>query len=255
MALTKSIREFIQRQSLMGLFLIALTPRLIWWIVVWLMTGDFTLFDSGQFILIADNLLQHGEFSRSTSSPFFPDIARTPGYPLFLAIFKSFGLSLKAVSFFQMLLGALIPVMIFRLSKKLKFDNGWIGFVLLCLSPSLILFVPILLSDGLFLLLFAIAIILLLKEKSWRNLILLGIVLGVMAITRPIGQFLPFLIIPYLLVQRVSWSRVLVFFFATAMLPALWSARNYHHFETFRLSSMSTNNLLMYNATAARASA
>ena len=102
MSTPKPTKYFIRKQSLFRLFLLTPLLRPLWWVLVFFLTGDFKLYDSSQFVLLADNLLQHGVFSRSYSEPFFPDIARTPGYPLSLAVFRSFGSSLCIISFIQM---------------------------------------------------------------------------------------------------------------------------------------------------------
>lgn len=255
MPVSRHIKDFIDKQSKLRLFALALVPRLVWWLLVFFLTGDFHLYDSSQFVLLADNLIEHQVFSRSYSEPFFPDIARTPGYPLFIVFFKSWGCSLHAISFIQMLLGSALPVLVYRIARNLNFKGAWASFLLLCLSPSLMLFAALLISDGPFLLILVTIIWLLFRQKDRFNLVVLGVLCGLLAITRPIGQFLPILFVVYLISIKVPWSRVLLFFVASAMLPALWSLRNYHEFGTYRLSSMSANNLLMYNATAAMASA
>lgn len=247
--------NFFSRSSSVTLFLIAFTPRFIWWLLVFFTSGDFKLYDSEQFILLADNLCAEGEFSRSTSSPFFPDIARTPGYPLFLLPFRALGIPIYVVSLLQATLGAFIPVWIYRATQHWQLPNGWIVFLLLCLSPSLLLFSPIILSDSLFILLVAFCLLQLSKELNTKRLIVLGLVLGVMAVTRPIAQFLPLILLSYFWKLNIPRGQIGLFMVAFTLLPGSWMARNYYQFGTPRLSSMSTNNLLFYNGAAALASA
>lgn len=41
--------------------------------------------DSPEYIILAENLIQHRTFSPKPNEPFTPETFRTPGYPLFLA--------------------------------------------------------------------------------------------------------------------------------------------------------------------------
>src|SRR5689334_22967433 len=49
------------------------------------LTGDAVQYDA-----ISRNLLFHGAFSTAQHAPYDADVLRTPGYPLFLALFRVF---------------------------------------------------------------------------------------------------------------------------------------------------------------------
>lgn len=231
------------------LFIAALILRVIWFLSVEFNEGSWFVHDSQQFMLLAENLLDHGVFSRSTEAPFFPDIARTPGYPVFLWFFELLDLSPSFIATFQLVLSACIPVLLFKTAKEMDMSSPALAGILVLLDFSLILFAPFILSDGLFLFLLALFIWTCTQlDKGFRNVALSGLTLGVMILVRPIAQFIPLVIIAWWIWQKLDRKKLVVFLLSCLFLPGGWMIRNYAHFDSFTLSSMGTNNLLLYNA-------
>src|SRR5438552_2794258 len=66
----------------MVVFLVALAARLAY--LAW--RGPVVTWDSGEYLRLARNLVEHGAYSLDTSPPFGPSIRRAPLYPWFLAL-------------------------------------------------------------------------------------------------------------------------------------------------------------------------
>lgn len=250
MTKVQRISHFISKLSLWQLWLVAFAPKLIWWLAV-VLFGDasFTMYDSAQFQLLSENMLNHGEFSRSLEAPFFPDIARTPGYPLFLLPFVASSAALSVIALVQSMLAAFVPVMLFKAAKRLQLASAQFAFLILALDISLLLFMPLILSDGLFLILLSFLIYQMTKEKHhWSSYLLDGILLGALVLVRPIAMFLPLLFLLFLVAKPATRKGALLLLLGCVLFPGGWTFRNYKHFNTATISSMSSNNLLLYNA-------
>lgn len=250
MTKVQRISHIINSLSTWKLWLFAFAPRLTWWLLV-VLFGDasFSMYDSAQFELLASNLLEYGEFSRSVEAPFFPDIARTPGYPVFLMPFFASGASSAIIALFQSVFAAGVPVLIFKAAQRLNLSSPYLAFGIVALDLSLILFMPLILSDGLFVLLLSFLLYILAKDQLHSATFLgSGILLGVLILVRPIALFLPLVFLVYLIGKRIPMKGLTLFVLGTIVLPFGWLIRNHHHFNTLTLSSMSSNNLLLYNA-------
>ncbi|MGB2987927.1 MAG: glycosyltransferase family 39 protein [Phycisphaerae bacterium] len=77
----------------------------------------FASLDCGEFYTIARNLAEHTVFSQSEVPPLRPDTWRTPGYPLFLAMFLSaFGDSPAMLVVVQQVLAVVNVLLLFRIA-------------------------------------------------------------------------------------------------------------------------------------------
>jgi hypothetical protein len=131
----------------------------------------------------------------------------------------------------------------------MKLKNPLLAASLLIIDFALILFAPIILSDGLFLFLLVLWFWMLLQTTNHKKYVFVsGLLLGAMILVRPIAQFLPLVLILWWIWQKMSKRLLLVMLAGTFILPACWMTRNYVQFQTFSLSSMGSNNLLFYNA-------
>lgn len=189
---------------------------------------------------LATNVLGGKGFVRGGKPTSFHE----PFYPFFLAgIYYVFGHNYLAVQIIQCLLGAIMCIIIYSIAGMLF--NQQVAFVSATIAafyPAFIKSTEKLMTESLFIFLLALAIYFLVRQSrkySFINLIFLGIILGIAALTRSVVLFLPFFIM--LLSRKVLSSRdcymkkhiltnsILVLSFILTIFP--WTLRNWriHH--------------------------
>lgn len=238
------------------LFSLGLGIRLLYALAVQLFYGShgFAAFsDAESFLKVAENLLAYGVFSPMAEAPFIPDPLRTPPYPFFLAFFLFFKTPLFLIATFQAFLTGLTGVLIYR-AGRIMFQSGAAGVLaaaLFILEPVSIYWGGLLMSDNLFAFLFFLAFYLFLVRKFYS----FALVLGLAALTRPIGlYFAPLYLAAFIVlyyrgdygIRPVVWEKALiaVFLFFAVLFP--WIARNKILFDTWELSSVGWVNLYLF---------
>lgn len=81
--------------------------------------GFFQGGDSPGYMLLAKNLVEHGAFSLSDTSPYIPSNVRTPGYPLFLALIYFIFHSFIPVIFFGAAIAAFTAPLIYLIAREI----------------------------------------------------------------------------------------------------------------------------------------
>lgn len=209
--------------------------------------------DARAYILLAQNLLNHGVFSLSHSAPFVPESFRSPGYPFFLAgvlvLVGSTGVSLVI----QTILMSAAPVLLYILVRPYHERAAFWGSIIFALEPVRLFYSASLLSDALFACLLLLSLILLIRgvdRSSFKLLALCGLVCGVAMLVRPIAILLPLLYGLYILWQfsarRSLAAAALCVAAFVVVLP--WSVRNHQIFGSWNISSVGAANLVIYNA-------
>jgi len=202
--------------------------------------------DDGYFEL-AQNVLAGNGFSWSSSAPYGPNPLRTPGYVYFLAaLLGTVGIAGAAIV--QLLVSALIPVLGMHIARQIT-DSRRIGIVagvILALDPTLALLSFNFYTDTLFIVLFFAWILLIfryLEEPRLMTLAMSAAVLGFAVITRPTAQYIPLLIVPFIIWRfgARKWRRGAAHIFVSlAIVGAIlapWAVRNYNEFGAFGLSA------------------
>lgn len=230
--------------------------RMAWWTAVLATSSLFTGPDSSTYLLLADNLMNEGAFSLMPFEPYIPDMIRTPGYPVFLIPFRAAATSFAFIALVQSMLGALVPLLVYDAAIRLRAPSPRLGALIVMADLCLVLFTPMILSDGLFVLLLTGCIWLFIKgqkeDVSWW---MASIVLGIAILMRPIGLYLPLLFFLWMVAETRNWKRPAVILLI-GLLPVFgWKLRNDFIFGTAALSTMDMNNLLLFNAAAVEAEA
>jgi len=203
--------------------------------------------DDGYFE-IATNVLAGNGFSMATTSPYVPNALRTPGYIYFLAGLIGVTGSVAAAAVMQLLLSCAIPVLGLHIARRIT-NSLPIGIalgIILALDPTLALLSFQFYTDTLFLVLFFAWILLTfryLERRDWTLLVASAVVLGLAILVRPTAQFIPLLLVPFILWRfgREDWkhraAQGIAHLAIIAVILTPWIARNYSEFGAPGLSS------------------
>jgi hypothetical protein len=127
--------------------------------------------------------------------PFELGQRRTPAYPLFIAaVILALGEELRALALAQHVLG-LATVLVTYLLGRLTFGRGaaLLAGALVALNGPLLIYERYVMSESLFGLLLALSLlaaVAALKRPDWRRWLLMGLLLGLAVLTRPLAQVL-----------------------------------------------------------------
>ena len=216
-----------------------------------------TKMDQIEYLQLADTMLNSGRFALSADSA--PEIFRTPGYPTFIALVNILtGDWYWGLFITHALLLGLIAVLVALMSNELGFSRKTsivAGTMMGLSSGSLLLSSTATGSDILYTCLYTFAAyqaIRITGAKTLHRSIIIGGVLGIATLTRPIGILasLP-LIFGFSLLQTFTWRsyirNTLVALTAWAMVLAPWYVRNTVVAGTPILSTVSLFNMTYYN--------
>ncbi|MEO0079262.1 MAG: glycosyltransferase family 39 protein [candidate division WOR-3 bacterium] len=214
--------------------------------------------DAPEYVQLARNLTHHRLFSLDSRPPFRPDIFRTPGYPLFLAIpFTLFGPSLFWPILLQLLISVATAWLTWQLTRELHLtpEAGVLATFLVAASPNLAFLATKLVTETLFTFLLIASLLLLnrfLTLRHWPSLIACGITLGLLILTRPIATYFPLVIALFLTLflrerRAGALSAPLVLLAATTVVVAPWIIRNGHKTSRFIISTVQEHNSYLYS--------
>ena len=237
--------------------------------------------DSSYYARWAENLLALHAYEDPPGKPLR---AAPPGYPLLLAAMKAVTGSMTPIVFVQIIFAAYAAVLIYKMARTLV-PSAFALVVALAyaIDPMVVFTDSAILTDGLFSLLLICIVYLAFflptpvratpacaghadrhaggqtgqsRLKGVARWALVGLLLGIATMLRPIGQFLVF-VFPamYLLRLRMQGgsedgSRIkaicaCVVAFALVVVP--WMARNQIQFGSFEISPLGGHNLLTYD--------
>jgi 4-amino-4-deoxy-L-arabinose transferase-like glycosyltransferase len=242
-----------EHKELITIFLLALGVRLTLFIIVSPWSDEFAKEriltpDSYWYQNIAVNLLEHNVFSKSISSPYVPDIHRTPIYPFFLAfLYALFGYKLYIPILCQLLIGSLTCIVTYKVGKILFIEKSALcAGLLAAFEYSSVLLANILLTDTLFSFLFIMHIYFLIKSfktNSKKIFVYSAILLGCAALCRPVSVYF-FLFLIWIFVLQFKHNlfkcvfkySIFTLVFILTLLP--WMFRNYLVSGRFLVSSL-----------------
>jgi hypothetical protein len=212
--------------------------------------------DSFEYLQLADGLSHGCGFARLIMGQCqAPEILRTPGYPLFLAVVGG----VRRALVLQAILGALGCLLLaLWINSRWGFRAALAAELLVALDlPSLVLTNQVM-SDSLFTALVLLATIppLLANERPRSALpiaLVSGLAAGFAVLVRPIGLILPlFLPIPFFFMRDTSRTRAAALASLPLVLAAIivfgWCARNYKVAAYPGLSTIDSINLYFYRA-------
>lgn len=197
--------------------------------------------DPGQYYNLALGIVQSGSFSNFGAT-------RTPGYPVFLSIiFFLFGPKIWVVSLIQIFISICSLLLLYLLVKNIfGLKVALIAASLYAIDPHVIIISNEIMTETLFSLFFIATILLsyiAIKKKDIKLFLIVGFLLGITTLIRPVSQYFPFIIIMIILLYRgLKWPFKLkaiiafVFIFIITIFP--WLFRNQLEYNHFAFSSM-----------------
>jgi len=231
-------------------------------------TGDthYEHLDTKVYVDLAENLWHKHAFAISSRDiishtqyrdvPLGPEVFRTPGYPLFLAVIKLFGMkSYLWVIFWQEIIYFFTAILFYKFASELFHKKiAQIGFIFLMLDPGGIAYPKLILSETLFLpfvfgSLFSIGLYF--KNSRCQYLLIAGILMAIGALIRPVLVYFPIIaggvvLFFYRHHQKVM-MHVSVMLLSFALVLSPWVIRNYRIFNQYFFSGQSGNVITHYH--------
>lgn len=208
-------------------------------------------------------LLEAHQFSVSPSDLNTPQTIRTPGYPAFIAsIYAIFGFHPIYVILAQILLSAASLWLTYVITLRLWNQRAAIvAMMLVAIHLETIFLVQQILTETLFTftVLCSTAILLTLLAGSrprWIMALLMGFMIAVSTMIRPINYYFILLLLLFLLLfcikVKIGWKSSALILLLTSLPSILliggWQLRNYRAFGSFEFSQIEGVNLLYYRA-------
>ncbi len=207
--------------------------------------------DAQEFDKLAMNILSGKGFAIDTNAgkafitdgKAYPTSWRVPLYPIFLAvIYSTFGHNYFVVRIIQAIMSALLCIIIFYIAQRaFNLKIALLSATILVFYQPLIFYLyfggPVFLfSENLFIFLFALFLLFLIKNlfenNSLENIIISGFLMGLLVLTRPFIALFPLLLFilflyknKYAVKPALKTMFMLLFVFILTILP--WTVRNY----------------------------
>ena len=237
----KRIFSFARKEHVMliGMFLISFLIR-IYFVLFLRKIPDA---DELNYDVYAISLLERHQFGTDGVSGAYI----TPFYPMFLAgIYFLFGHNYLVVQIVQALLGALVCLMVYFISKEV-FDKSvaTLAFFLMGIHYYFIRYGIFILSENLFIVFVALSTLLLIrfcKSPSYGYGALFGLVCSIATLTRSAYAFFVFMAIMVLVLKKSDFLniaykkliKILAVIVLCFVLPvSVWTLRNYFVFKSF----------------------
>jgi hypothetical protein len=213
--------------------------------------------DSYEYIHLAKNIANLKCYAQNSIYSRYLSVLRTPGYPLFYALFEYSGTAPVSILWSQVVVGACIPVLAALLTFMIvkKFTASIITGFLCSISTSSIFLTGEIMVDLLFAFVFIIGFSLLyfgiayLKKMS---ILTAGLVFGICSLIKPTTIIWPFYsILIYYFLSKASKANIkydILILFVTIQIAIIagWSLRNYYTERVFTLSTIGTQTLRHY---------
>ncbi len=229
----------------------------------------YSTYDSNRYVVLADEMLAGHGFARPAEEGpvhlaveslrrsngtwptdlqgYVPEGFRTPGYPIYLALFGGHS-GLKTALIVQSLLSAIGAVLAATVAFKLGLTArasclvGWLW----ALHPALVTTDVLVLTESLFNFLGLLAIFIALYYPRPAGYVLAAAIIGCNGLVRPLGllYLVPILILAW--PQRRRGLFMAIFIIISIVPSATWSIRNHAVGYGYRVSTVGEINLYYY---------
>lgn len=204
--------------------------------------------DAPEYHRLAECIADHFSFCGNTF--------RTPGYPLFAAVFYMlFGAKPWLVLLGQIFADLVTIYYLFRIGEMIFSGRaGIIAAGFLAIDPNSIFASASLLSDSVFVTALSASLYFYLhglKQEQGRSFLIAGLILAIAALIRPVTQYYFVILLCFTLLwpakqlaAKLRWGLLYALAFTIAISP--WLYRNYTLYDTVKLSSVQGGTLLFW---------
>jgi len=209
--------------------------------------------DTGSYLEPGRNLLLHGSYIGATG---LPELVRTPGYPLFLALLSLAGPGIAAVA--QVILSVFSVVLVWRLAHAVFGDDriALVAAWIFAFEPLSVIYSVILLSETLFLTLFLLSmerLVKFLRGRQLRVLAVAGLWLAASTFVRPVTYYLPVALALglFLVLSRVPglrWKAPALLLISVLPWLVVWQIRNWAETGFSGISSIGIESVYFFQA-------
>jgi len=247
-----------QTSKIVIVFLLAMVVRIINILFFMPDSFDFMMEDQSTYVNLGISMLEVGDFVRNNGTEYVVETERVPLYPFFLSvIWRVFEFNPWVVIFIQSIIDSFTCVIIGLIVTLITPTAFFLGGILSVFNVNLIVSSGLILTDSIFLFLFALFTLFTIKylsSKKIKYLIFLSLTLSLSILTRPVSYYLipilGFAFLVFLLHKkipiRILILHICIFFVSVSILLSPLIHRNYKQFDTISITSQSGMHLSQY---------
>lgn len=237
------------------ILLLALFLRILLPLVSWGITGDSQRFfqpDTPTYLHPAQEWLQTGHYAVQQT----PELMRPPGYAFFLLPGIITGWVVPLTILCQILLSVTTVYVTLRIAQTITSNTTTLRLIglLSAIEPLSIIYTSQLLTETLFTTLTTTGLYTLIRSsQSQKCTILSALLYAGATFVRPIGYYIPIILLIPLIYARCSPKQIALFILIALGLPGLWQVRNWSVANYTSFSAISSINLYFYQAASIKA--
>ncbi len=205
--------------------------------------------DSASYVNLAGSLIKNKAFAQiDQNGVLVPEIFRTPGYPIFLAILSGvFQFDFIRIVYVQIFLSILAALIVYKIMGVVDPGLKRLCALFMLFDFSVTYNSMLMITETLFTCVltgFLYFFVIYLNSGKTRDLLIAAFLSAVCVYIRPIGYYLPYTIIAcyFVLAYRKSPEKVIahsvLFIITVTCLLSLWHVRNYTQLGEWRFSSI-----------------
>lgn len=210
--------------------------------------------DSPRYLELSTMLASKGVFAiQNEGGHLLYETFRTPGYPLFLAMFNGLmRIPLNGVIFLQIIMTLVASFIVYKTALMIDQKIALLSMTIILLDPPITIFSLTILTETLFLLLislFMLCFTLYLKHRKIGFIVSSALILGAATYVRPISYYLGFAGFLFILYANMykNYRKYLIhtFIFIAIVysITGLWQVRNYIRCHNTAFCSAERSNL------------
>ena len=249
-------------KNILFIFILALTVR-SGYALLFVEGNNLILEDQMMYIQIGKAMAETGDFLQTTSGGYITVTERLPGYPALIAlVYTLFGESNMAVVAAQILIDSFTCVIIALIVESVVTGGLLVAGIVSALNLGMIILSGMILTDTLFLFLFSIFILFLLKylrQPTSLHMLVAISFLCIATLARPVSYYLVLALLPLLMVFFV-WKKIpfkqamytlLLYIIPIVIVFGSMHYRNYTEYNSFSLTNQGGGHTLHWVVPAA----